>query len=184
MESAKTMGQQMNPVNTPQQHTLMTAVPWLKGVLRRTLRLMFARSNLDIRALRWRLGCFDVRHAEVSAVFSLDDSPGAPSARLIELALRLISRAQHLQLPLLVERDAPALVHLWPGEHYRLLAAMVRELQPQQVLEIGTFTGLSALAMLPNLPANARLTSVDVIPWNRISGTFLKESDFADGRLQ
>lgn len=155
-----------------------------KRILRTVLRPVVTISDLDIRIVRWRLPTLGARHAEPSVIISLDDSPGAPSPQLIELIPRLIARAQHLRLPLLVERNAPELVHLWPGEHYRLLAAIVQELRPVQVVEIGTYTGLSALAMLSSLPEDSQLTTVDVIPWDKIPGTFLKESDFASGRLR
>jgi predicted O-methyltransferase YrrM len=44
-----------------------------------------------------------------------------------------------------------------PGEHYRLLAALVKLLQPERVLEIGTFHGLSALALKKFLPSAGKI---------------------------
>lgn len=69
------------------------------------------------------------------------------------------------------------------GEHYRLLAALMLELKPQTVIEIGTFKGLSALAMLAYLPPGGQLTTFDLIPWEQIPGTFLRETDFASGNF-
>jgi predicted O-methyltransferase YrrM len=63
------------------------------------------------------------------------------------------------------------------------LAALVEELRPHRVVEIGTFTGLSALAILPALPTDGQLVTIDVIPWDKISGTFLKNFDFVGGKL-
>jgi predicted O-methyltransferase YrrM len=73
---------------------------------------------------------------------------------------------------------------VFPGEHYRLLASLVQSLAPQAVIEIGTFTGLSALAMLATLPAGATITTYDVIPWQGISNSALRDSDFSGGRLE
>jgi predicted O-methyltransferase YrrM len=86
-------------------------------------------------------------------------------------------------MPLLESRDAPKYVHLWPGEHYRLLAALVRLLNPSLVVEIGTYRGHSALAMLPELGRNARIVTMDVIPWAEVPECLLRAEDFEDGRL-
>lgn len=43
-----------------------------------------------------------------------------------------------------------------------LLRAIVRLVQPQNILEIGTFTGLSSLIMASVLPEGARITCLDV----------------------
>lgn len=153
------------------------------SMARRLIGPLITVSGLDLQGVRGRLDALGARHAEVSAVLSLDDSPGSPSARLVEMVPSLVSRAARLKLPLLAERDAPALVHLWPGEHYRLLGAIVEELRPRMVLEIGTYTGLSALAMLPGLSAAAQLRTIDILPWDQIPRTFLRASDFSDGRL-
>jgi caffeoyl-CoA O-methyltransferase len=44
----------------------------------------------------------------------------------------------------------------------RLLAALVAMLRPRSVLEIGTFTGYSALSMAEALPADGRIVSCDI----------------------
>jgi caffeoyl-CoA O-methyltransferase len=44
----------------------------------------------------------------------------------------------------------------------RLLAMLVAMLRPQRVLEIGTFTGYSALSMAETLPPGGRITSLDI----------------------
>jgi predicted O-methyltransferase YrrM len=73
---------------------------------------------------------------------------------------------------------------VFPGEHYRLLASIVKILQPELAVEVGTFTGLSALAMLTTLPRHGRLITYDLIPWNQINESALRPSDFADDRLE
>lgn len=127
----------------------------------------------------------EARHAEYSLILSADDDPARPTDRLIDLALRAADRARTMPMRSLVERmrRPPYYPDIWPGEHYRLLAGLVAVGQPKVVIEIGTFTGLSALALLSVLPAQARLHSFDLIPWNRIPETCLRPEDFADGRL-
>jgi len=115
---------------------------------------------------------------------SAEGEPGAPSDFLLELAVALIRRTREVRkLPALEERGAPSLIYQWPGEHYRLLSAIMQELEPKRVVEIGTFSGLSTLAMLPELKSDARLTTFDMISWYTIPTTYLRENDFSDGRL-
>lgn len=152
-------------------------------IVRPVLEPVLAATNWDVRSARWRLDGLKARHAEVSAIFSADDSPGGPSDRLLDLAPRLIARARHASLPLLSERGCPSYVHVWPGEAYRLLAALVEELRPRRIVEIGTYLGAGALAMLSRLPADARLTTIDILSWVQLSETYLRPTDFSDGRL-
>src|SRR5262249_22075115 len=73
--------------------------------------------------------------------------------------------------------------HLWPGEHYRLLAALVAVLQPIVVVEVGSYQGLSALSLKKFLPSKGQVITFDVVPWDQCPGTCLTPDDFADGRL-
>ena len=138
--------------------------------------------NLDLRAARWRLDDLG-EHVALSGVVSQHNGPGRPNRRLLDLVPVLFQRARQAELPLLRERGAPDLFHLFPGEHYCLLAALIEELAPYKVVEIGTDRGLSALAMLAALPPGASLTTVDIRPWDDVEGTFLCDSDFAEERL-
>jgi hypothetical protein len=67
----------------------------------------------------------------------------------------------------------------WPGEHYRLLAALVRTLNPKTVIEIGTFTGMGTLALAQELQPSGTLTTFDLLAWNSFADTWLAPSDFA-----
>jgi predicted O-methyltransferase YrrM len=68
-----------------------------------------------------------------------------------------------------MERGVPEWINRWPGEHYRLLTALVQELAPQRVVEIGTFTGMSSMAITAALPAAGRLTTFDIMHWSEIA---------------
>lgn len=127
-----------------------------------------------------------VRHSERSMLLSMDDDPTHPDDALMDLALGAVEHARHASMVHVVERmtSGPCYPDVWPGEHYKLLAGLVQRLKPQLVIEVGTYTGMSALAMLPYLPENGRLITFDLVPWNQVPGTLLNESDFAGGRLQ
>lgn len=77
----------------------------------------------------------------------------------------------------------PRWPEFWPGEHYKLLAGLVIAMQPRVVIEVGTFTGLSALSLKKYLPLDGVLTTFDIVPWDTFRDTALTTSDFADGRL-
>jgi len=126
----------------------------------------------------------DARHAERSMLFSADDDVG-PSARLVEVALAAAQAAHESSLESLDARLAgpPYWASLWPGEHYRLLAGLVRTLRPATVIEVGTATGLSALALTHDLAPQGRVVTFDIVPWQEYPGGVLCDADFEDGRL-
>lgn len=125
------------------------------------------------------------RHVENSLIMSVDDDPAKPSERLLDLALQASSRARSVSMSTVVSRisQAPYYPDVWPGEHYKLLAGLVAVCQPKVVIEIGTATGMSALAMKQSLPAGARLVTFDITPWDQFPDTCLRAADFADGSL-
>lgn len=71
----------------------------------------------------------------------------------------------------------------WPGEHYRVLAALCQVLGVRHAVEIGIYTGASSLAMLPVLPLEGSLVTFDVMAWDQVPGTLLRAADFKAGRF-
>ena len=69
-------------------------------------------------------------------------------------------------------------LNVWPGEHYKLLAGLVKVLKPRVAMEIGTAEGLSALAMKKYMPAGGKVVTFDIVPWGQISDTMLVKEDF------
>lgn len=125
-------------------------------------------------------------HGEYSMIYDTLNTSGRPSDYLIDLALRAAHEAWRTELPELSQRiDAASndFTRVWPGEHYRLLAALVKLLQPKHVIEIGTFRGLSVLALKKFLPSDGKITTFDIVSWQSIPDSFLREEDF-DGRLR
>lgn len=162
-----------------------------KALVSALLGPFVAAHQLDLRFLQHRLGRKVIADSiSASAVSTMHDQPGPPNEYLLDLAPRLIHRCRQEALPLLRDRGAPSWVFCWPGEHYRLLAAIVSLIGPNVAVEIGTSTGLSALSVLPNLPPGGRLYTIDIVPWNAVTsgmgkhgGSYLVDSDFASERL-
>ncbi|HXB14345.1 MAG TPA: class I SAM-dependent methyltransferase [Solirubrobacteraceae bacterium] len=132
-----------------------------------------------------------------------------PSERLLDVAQGAIAAARGADVSELAERleaaDPPApaerslLTRLrgrndgvrlrprpdrWPGEHYKLLVGLVGLLAPKLIVELGTATGLSAIAMRSALPPGGRIVTFDVLEWNAYPNTVLTDADFADGRIE
>lgn len=142
------------------------------------------------RMVVWRFGVrlipVRAKHFELSVVSSPGSSDESTSRDLVELGLRAAGRAADVDLRHLHNRSdgARQFLSIFPGEHYQLLAALISCVNPTRVIEIGTYTGLSALAMLTTLGDDGLLTTYDVVPWDRLAATALKSADFAGGRLE
>lgn len=125
-------------------------------------------------------------HFELSVISPLDESPGRANRELLALAVKAGRAAAEIDLTHLQDRSQTARRYLsvFPGEHYHLLAALVGCMKPAQITEVGTYTGLSALAILSALPAGSRLITYDLIPWEKIPDSALRPGDFASGQLE
>lgn len=176
----------------------------LSGRLPRPNSNSFPNKSLDVReqqrgamSIRTRLAMqligdrrveakgFPASHAELSVISSLHDQAPAPTGELIELALRASSAALNERLPDLAGRvnaepDGHPDPSQWPGEHYRLLAGLVRTLMPSSIVEVGTFTGMGTLALKEACDVRSRIVTYDVIPWRETQAVLLNESDFVE----
>ena len=125
----------------------------------------------------------EVRHALPSYLLSLDDENSKPNARLIDISLLAAYKANSINLDGIKRRfdkDSAIFLDVWPGEHFRLLAALVEILQPQQLIEIGTTNGASTLTMKHFLPESGKITCFCDSPWENYPGTGMIENDFND----
>ena len=157
----------------------------MESMRRRLAKFEFA-PRLRNRLLRRLLPPIAARHAEYSMILSVDDDPSQPSPRLFDVSQRAIARAREIHLTDLASRNrvATRTIDVWPGDHHRLLAALVENERPQVVIEIGTFEGVSAMAMAKFLPVGGRLVTFDIAPWKSFPDTCFLESDFAGGRIE
>lgn len=126
---------------------------------------------------RKRISPIRAHNVECSMIFSADDDISGPSEYLISISIQAIQEARKIKF------DGSALLNIWPGEHYRLLAGFVAALNPKLVVEIGTERGMSALCMKKYLPPNSKLITFDIRRWKSYQDTCLKDGDFLDGRL-
>jgi len=121
------------------------------------------------------------RHTIPTLALSQDDEPYQPGAELILLAIKAAKSALHIDLSTIAgrfDRETATYVQLWPGEHYKLLASFVKLLQPRRIIEIGTASGASALALKKFLPKNGKIITYDIIPWHQYPGSGLVQDDF------
>ena len=138
-----------------------------------------------------QLADMPARHKELSVIASLDDDPAKPNQRLLDLVVDVLAQTCKTTLPIFEGRISaePRWFETWPGEHYRLLAAMVKTLQARSVIEIGTFTGMGTVALLQGLRPDGRIVTFDLVPWSSFEHTWLRAQDFAkdaksgDGRV-
>lgn len=151
--------------------------------------ITFSRLLSRVRAKFWKEFTKQVlpgsRHVEFSLISALDDEPGRPTQRLIDLAAQLVASTATMD-SLEVGNRSPErrdLLETWPGEHYKLLKTICGIIKPSLAIEIGTFEGPSALAMLEGMAGSSRLVTFDIVPWDQVATTCLKFSDFKDGRL-
>lgn len=137
--------------------------------------------SLITRALRARAP--GVSRARLSLLIENDYS--APNDRLIDLCFEAARHARVEDISDISSRIPNGLrwPDVWPGEHYRFLAGLVKALQPASVVEIGTHQGLSALALAKHLPPAGRVHTYDIVPWDRIRGQTLRVDDIREGRI-
>lgn len=154
-----------------------------KALARSLLRRISGAWELDLRWTATRLDDTGSPESYISAIVRDDGEAGSRLRPLLSLAGAVIERALDQPLHLLRERGAADTAFVWPGQHYRLLAALVEVLKPGTVIEVGTFDGASALALLENLPPAGRLATFDIVPWQHVTPTLLRSEDLDDGRF-
>lgn len=125
------------------------------------------------------------RHVLPSAIVSADDDFSKPTERLFDLALLATQNARSISMSEVSKKmkTQPYFPEVWPGEHYKFLAGLVRAMNPKTVVEVGTSSGLSALALRAELSKGSRIITFDIVPWTEFGDTVLSEEDFNDGSL-
>src|SRR5260370_42328479 len=137
--------------------------------------------SIQRRAVKFVLPNPRASHGEYSIIYDTLNTCGGPNDYLIDLALRAAHEAWQTELPDLsrrIDADSHDFTRGWPGEHYRFLAALVKLLQHERVLEIETFRGLSALALKKILPSAVKIVTFDFLPWKSLSDTCLRPDYF------
>ena len=97
--------------------------------------------------------------------------------------IRSVSVKEHDALRVIRETTAshPCAKQQIPPEEGQLLATLIKISGAKQILEIGTFTGYSALAMAMALPADGFVTAIDKNPeWTARAQQHWKDAGFDD----
>jgi predicted O-methyltransferase YrrM len=104
---------------------------------------------------------------------------------LLTVALRAAALAPSSDVALLTERCRTEAqrrwANEWPGEHYRLLPAIAKEMGVDLAIEVGTHTGMGSVALLAGAK---RVITYDIAGWSTIADSVLREEDFASGRVE
>ena len=125
------------------------------------------------------MGLQEPRHAFQTYALSIDDDPATQAFCDFDIVCDAVRIAKTTQV-----RYQGEFFNSFPGEHYRLLAGLLTVLRPKKLIDIGTFTGMSARMMLDYGDANSKVTTYDIVPWNQIDqGTVLTSEDFGQGRI-
>ena len=122
-----------------------------------------------------------------SALFSLLGQPGQPTKDLLQLAISCATDAIDINLrdiSVRIKKGNPDYISIYPGEHYKLLASIIKKLQPASVVELGTHLGYSSLCMKKYMPMGGVIATFDIIPWNHFDDTILNKEDFEQGLVQ
>lgn len=113
-----------------------------------------------------------IGHYEPSIIYSKEDVNITDElidlmATAIKMAAKTNLRCGKLDLP-----DSQFL-NIFPGEHYRLLNAIVKASESKNIVEIGTATGLSALAMQESV-SDVSVITYDIVEWDKFQTHFDK----------
>ncbi|MFA6400834.1 MAG: hypothetical protein WCX31_04295 [Salinivirgaceae bacterium] len=126
-------------------------------------------------------------HWEYSCIFSAKDDNSVVSKNLLDIVFETILLAPKIDLSDLTSRFNFEPINpdptIWPGEHYKLLAAFVKAKKPKIIIEIGTSIGTSSLSMLKYLAEGSVIYTFDIIPWDKLEKTLFNKTDFETGAL-
>tara|TARA_Y100000589_G_scaffold275175_1_gene269189 strand:+ start:110 stop:922 length:813 start_codon:yes stop_codon:yes gene_type:complete len=108
----------------------------------------------------------DIRHSLPSLIYSKEDLTTTPElvqiiADASKLASKRILKCGKNNLP-----DSKFL-NIFPGEHYRLINAIVETVNAKEIVEIGTFTGMGSLSLKEGFK-DVSVTTYDIIKWDKL----------------
>lgn len=106
---------------------------------------------------------------EFLVMLALDAATVAWNTKMTEISARIIG-----------SQKTP---DIYPGEHYRLLAGIVHECWPENIIEFQTGEGIGTLSLMKFMQYSRKIHTFDTIPWKENVSCLLTEDDFRDGRL-
>jgi len=123
----------------------------------------------------------NIGHYEPSIIYSKEDANY--SLDLIDLMVDSLKIAARTNLTSgKIDLPDSQFLNVFPGEHYRLLNAIVKASNSKKVVEIGTATGLSALVMQESI-SDISVITYDIIEWDKFQ-THFDKVDFEGSRIR
>ena len=146
----------------------------------------------------YRIECYNNAPRVFNAVPSLllsavDDRYNKPSKRIIDMVSWATKQAYDVKLAVRHAKQRDRVIEhayeTWPGEHYALLKTLASRDDINVIVEIGTHSGMSAIAFAEGLklkseklPKGATVHTFDIVPWDHSAfqnKTWLQKSDFS-----
>lgn len=119
-----------------------------------------------------------------SAITSVEDDPSTQNFPSLSLVLDALQDAATLRLEVDgADEQESTYFNAFPGDHYRLIAALVRQIRPKHIIEIGTYTGMATRILLDHAPLETCTLTYDLLPWNSFR-SHLRPEDFRSGRVE
>ena len=123
---------------------------------------------------------------------AVDDRYNKPSKRIIDMVSWATKQAYDVKLAVRHAKQRDRVIEhayeTWPGEHYALLKTLASRDDINVIVEIGTHSGMSAIAFAEGLklkseklPKGATVHTFDIVPWDHSAfqnKTWLQKSDF------
>ena len=150
----------------------------IKRILDNSNSLGFNR-QIYVLLSRYVLRDNQIRHFLPSLIYSKDDFKTTPElvgiiADSSKLASQRILRCGKKNLT-----DSKFL-NVFPGEHYRLLNAIVETSNAKKIVEIGTYTGMGTLSLKEGFK-DVFVTTYDIIKWDELPvPSHFESKDFSE----
>ena len=155
----------------------------IKAIARKLIPLYLRKIINNIGYLR-KINLIKIRHYELSAITSPDDDTGCVKGyKIIPKLTSWINKAFETMLNTKENKQNSYLYNVFPGEHYRLLAGMVKVQKPKLIIEIGTYTGMSSRVILDNTEESTEIYTFDIIEWHKFD-SHLSKLDFENNRFK
>lgn len=162
----------------------MSKLSILPPKIRSCIVTVLHRTILLSRAAKWQL-CppTKAQKLEPSMMLPAEYDEGRLTSELlndVQTWLSAAAKKSFSHLSSRVSSEQLNQINLWPGEHYRLLSGIIEQRKPKLMVEIGTYTGLSALVMRDSMKNSGKLVTYDLMAWNDFSQTVLRQDDFGN----
>ena len=124
----------------------------------------------------------NARNGGISYYASNDDDEATLDNDLLYKICQWGAKAYEIKLEANPNLPGAHFYNQYPGEHYRLLAAITILEKPDSIIDIGTYTGMSSRVFLDYGNENTKVSTFDLVHWTEFD-SYLDESDFNKKRI-